>query len=308
MAYKIHTFLLQEPVRVIYFLMEALGLTQPAAARLVDKGRVRLNGEVLTVKTPVTGRLEVLAFDAQGSGLTPQFIAPDFAVFEKPAGMLVHPNGFDSGATVLDDARNCFGNAAQLIHRIDRETSGLVMVSRHRKAEGELKELFAAHLVQKTYLLYARGRVEGERLIDAPIVQGTKERNARLGLPKVMGAISREQGKSARTMIRAVRYLPEFDATLVAALPVTGRTHQIRLHMAHIGHPILGDCLYGAPLEIADAWLSGTILRADRIAASGADRILLHADRVRFFYGCRYELASQSGFGRSAVLEEARSC
>lgn len=285
--------------------MERLAIPQAAAARLIDKGRVRLNGEVLTVKTPVTGRLQVLAFDAQGAGLTPHFIAPDFAVYEKPAGMLVHPNGFDSGATVLDDARTQFGNAAQLIHRIDRETSGLVMVSRHRKAEGELKELFAAHLVQKTYLLYARGRVEGERLIDAPIVQGTKERNARLGLPKVMGAISRDQGKPARTMIRALQYLPEFDATLVAALPVTGRTHQIRLHMAFIGHPILGDCLYGAPLAIADAWLSGAIDRADRIKESGADRILLHAQQVSFHYGCRYELISRSGFEKTATLEAA---
>ena len=307
MPYRQYTFELTEPVRVIYYLMERLGITQPAAARLVDKGRVQLDGEKIAVKsTPVTGRLKVLVFESAQGDLVPLFETPDFAIYDKPSGVLVHPNGFEGDTTLIEQARFRYGDQAQLLHRLDRETSGLVLIGRHKGAEREFKELFSTHLVNKHYLLYARGRLEKERLVDAPIVQGTKVRAQRLGIPKVMGAID-AAGKPARTLVRPIAYIAEHDCTLIEALPVTGRTHQIRLHLAHIGHPILGDLIYGAPLEAAFAYLEGRLSRQERIAVAGADRILLHAEEIAFLYKSRFRLFSKAAFGDRDTLLAAKA-
>jgi 23S rRNA pseudouridine1911/1915/1917 synthase len=308
MPYRQHHFQLDTPVHIVFFLMKQLNLTQPAAARLVDKGRVQLDGAPVAVKSGhITGRLSVLLFESAAGDLDPLFETPDFALYDKPSGLLVHPSGFGNDQiTVIEQARFRFGPQTQLIHRLDRETSGLVLVGRHKGAELEFKELFAARLVRKEYLLFAQGRIAREQLVDVPIIQGTTARAKRLGVPRVMGATG-EGGRPARTLVRPLHYLPEHDCTLALARPVTGRTHQIRLHLAHIGHPILGDLLYGAPLEAACAYLEGRLSRPDRIALSGADRILLHAEAIAFDYGSRYQLHSRAGFADLQTLLAAKA-
>ncbi|MDR1911835.1 MAG: hypothetical protein LBQ52_05765, partial [Helicobacteraceae bacterium] len=201
MPYRYEFIELKEPKKAARALMDALKIDRAKAQRLIDKGRVKLNGEKLSIKTEVEGVLSALVFEANASGLKPFFITPDFAVFEKPSGVLSHPNGFDCESTLLDDARSIFGEEAQLCHRLDRETSGLVVVSRKKKAEAAIKELFASRLAKKTYLAFVKGLIDKERLIDAPIVAGSSERNGKLGLPKVIGAISFSRGKEARTAI-----------------------------------------------------------------------------------------------------------
>ncbi|MDR1912071.1 MAG: hypothetical protein LBQ52_07000, partial [Helicobacteraceae bacterium] len=140
------------------------------------------------------------------------------------------------------------------------------------------------------------------RLIDAPIVAGSSERNGKLGLPKVIGAISFSRGKEARTAIEALEYFADFDATLIKALPIGGRTHQIRIHLAYIDRPILGDPLYGANVETARSWLDRTLKREERIAKIGADRLMLHADSIDFFYQSRFFIKSSVDFGKAALL------
>jgi 23S rRNA pseudouridine1911/1915/1917 synthase len=287
--------------------MDALHIDRAKAQRLIDRGRVRLNGERLAIKTEVEGVLSALVFEPNPSGLTPFFTTSDFAVFEKPVGVLSHPNGFDCGPTLLDDARAIFGSAAQLCHRLDRETSGLVVVSRNEKAEAIIKDQFASRLAKKTYLAFAKGRIDAKRLIDAPIAVGTKERNDRLGLPKVFGAVSFSQGKEARTLISPLRYFADFDATLIEALPVSGRTHQIRLHLHYIGCPILGDALYGADIQTARSWLDNRLESADRVAKTGANRLMLHADSIEFFCGSRFFIKSRVEFGETALLRAVKT-
>jgi 23S rRNA pseudouridine1911/1915/1917 synthase len=305
-SYKIVSFETPKPVKAASALMEALNIDRAKAQRLIDKGRVKLNGEALTIKTKVEGVLSVLVFDPKPSGLKPFFTAPDFAVFEKPAGVLTHPNGFDCGSTLLDDAKAIFGAKAQPCHRLDRETSGIVIVSRNEKSEAAIKDQFASRLAKKTYFAFVGGFVGAKRLIDAPIVAGSKERNDRLGLPKVMGAIS-AQGKEARTLIVPLKYFADLDATLIEALPIGGRTHQIRLHLKHIGNPILGDALYGADVETTRVWLDGTLKRADRIAKTGADRLMLHADSIWFFYQSRFFIKSCVPFGENDLRRAVQS-
>ena len=297
MAYKVQSWDIDQPIKPLFFLINQLGISHAAAARLIDKKRVRLNGELLRVKTPVRGHIEVLLFDPAPSGLKPFFITPDFAVFDKPAGMLVHPNGFDSGGTLLDDARAIFGGEAQICHRIARETSGAVIVARHKRAEAAIKGLFECHLVKKTYLALVRGRLEGRRLIDAPIVQGSRARADRLGIPKVIGEVNYECGKPARTLVTPLRFFGSRNATLVAAEPATGRTHQIRLHLAHIGCPIVGDQLYSNTAECAARFLAHEMSREEQIAAFGADRLMLHAQKLRFFYRSQFAITSKMELG-----------
>ncbi|MDR0664260.1 MAG: RluA family pseudouridine synthase [Helicobacteraceae bacterium] len=307
MPYKLYEITLTRPTKAVFALTEALNIDRAKAQRLIDKGRVKLNGEKLAIKTEVEGALSALVFYAKPSGLKPFFIASSFAVFEKPSGILTHPNGFDCDSTLLDDAKAIFGAKAQLCHRLDRETSGLIVVSRDEKTEAAIKDQFASRLAKKTYLAFVRGAIKTKRLIDAPIAVGSKERNDKLGLPKVMGAISFSQGKEARTLINPLRYFADLDATLIEAFPIGGRTHQIRLHLQHIGAPILGDALYGADVETARSWLDKTLKRADRVAKTGADRLMLHADSVEFFYGSRFFIKSRVDFDKAALLRAVKT-
>jgi 23S rRNA pseudouridine1911/1915/1917 synthase len=102
-------------------------------------------------------------------------------------------------------------------------------------------------------------------------------------------------------MITPLNYFADLDATLTQAAPVTGRTHQIRIHLAHIGFPILGDALYGADVETARARLDHALDRADMIAKTGADRLMLHADSLEFFYKSRFFVKSQTDFAKTAA-------
>ncbi|MDR2033262.1 MAG: RluA family pseudouridine synthase [Helicobacteraceae bacterium] len=302
MGYRVCEIALERPKKAARALMDALKIDRAKAQRLIDKGRVKLNGEKLSIKTEVEGILSALVFEANASGLKPFFVTPDFAVFEKPSGVLSHPNGFDCKSTLLDDARSIFGEEAQLCHRLDRETSGLVVVSRKKKAEAAIKDLFASRLAKKTYLAFVKGAIDKERLIDAPIVAGSSERNGKLGLPKVIGAVSFSRGKEARTAIEALEYFADLDATLIKALPIGGRTHQIRIHLAYIDRPILGDPLYGGGVETARSWLDRTLKREERIAKVGADRLMLHADSIDFFYQSRFFIKSRADFGKTELL------
>jgi 23S rRNA pseudouridine1911/1915/1917 synthase len=293
---------LTRPTKAVFALMDALNLDCAKAQRLIDKGRVQLNGERLSVKAEITGVLSALVFDPKPSGLRPCFAAPDFAVFEKPSGVLTHPNGFDCGGALLDDAKALFGANAQICHRLDRETSGLIVVSQNKKAEAALKDQFASRLAKKTYLAFVKGAIDAKRLIDAPIALGTRKRNDGLGLPKVIGAVSFSQGKEARTLIEPLDYFAELNATLIEARPIGGRTHQIRLHLKHIGRPILGDVLYGASVETARAALDKSLTRSERIAKTGADRLMLHAASIEFFYKSRFLIKSGIAFDKEALL------
>lgn len=295
MSYTTKRFVIEKPTKIIYFLMENLGISQKEAAKLVDKNRVKLNGETTRSKAPVCGEIEVTIHEPNEATIEPIFQTDDFAVFDKPSGMLVHPNGFDSTNTLIDSVKVLFGKEAQIVHRLDRQTSGVVLVAKTKKADTELKDLFACGVVQKEYLLYAKGLIESQRLIDVPILAGTYELNHRLDLPKVMGRVS-TNGKPSRTMIYPIKYIEDLDSTLVRAVPATGRTHQIRIHLAHIGHPILGDCLYGADVSVAHRCLNGELTEAEKTKLCGADRLMLHANKLGFFYKESYQIYSQMLF------------
>jgi 23S rRNA pseudouridine955/2504/2580 synthase len=254
--------------------------------RLIRKGEVRVNGkrarpeqrlaagECVRVP-PVHERSESAQSVATGGAarVPPALIARVLAaivhedervlVLDKPAGLAVHGG---SGLTygVIEALRAARpGETLELAHRLDRDTSGLLMIARKPSALRILHALLREGAVQKSYLALVVGRWElGRKLIDAPLQTEARvsgERTVRVG----------EGGKSARTQFKLVQQFGSL-ASLVEATIETGRTHQIRVHAAYCGHPVAGDVKYGAAAANA------------ALREAGLQRMFLHAHSVSF--------------------------
>lgn len=173
----------------------------------------------------------------------------DFLVIDKPAGIDTHPSATKRTGTVVNWLIAHFSslpydndpNRPGIVHRLDRNTSGLLIIGKTPTALQDFKQLFQNHAIQKTYLALIAGiPKEKERVITAPIARSTKG-----GKQAVPHEKTRTKGtlRPAETHYRVIKSFK--NTALVEAKPKTGRTHQIRVHFASIGHPILGDTLYG---------------------------------------------------------------
>ncbi len=152
-------------------------------------------------------------------------------VLNKPAGLLVHPVADDSIA--LTQYLPMLGDGVQLAHRLDRDTSGCLILGRNTHTLRRLGKMFKNGEIKKTYHALVAGDLSGKGLIDAPLVKD----NAQM--------VVRDDGADAVTIWKAIE--KRGDTTLVELHPRTGRTHQLRSHMHHLGYPIVGDEKYGGP-------------------------------------------------------------
>ncbi|MFT3684931.1 MAG: RluA family pseudouridine synthase [Phycisphaerales bacterium] len=182
--------------------------------------------------------------------------AADWLALDKPAGVLSVPGKGEVGAiSVVSWVKERYPHATGplTVHRLDMDTSGLLLVGLTPESQRSLSMLFEARGVEKSYVAVVAGRVgQASGVFDAPM---------RLDVPnRPRQVIDFEQGKPARTEFRVLA--AEDDRTRLKLVPLTGRTHQLRLHCAHAGHPIFGDIIYG-----------------DR---TSAPRLLLHAERLAF--------------------------
>jgi 23S rRNA pseudouridine1911/1915/1917 synthase len=211
----------------------------------------------------------------------------DLAVVEKPAGLVVHVAPSVKGETLVDLLGDTLGGGEAgrpgIVHRLDKDTSGLMVVARNEESHRALARMVKAREVEREYTALVEGHL-GSRTgtIDAPLGRHRRRRTRRA----VKGAGSRQ----ARTHFEAIEALP--TDTLVRARLETGRTHQIRVHFAAIGHPIAGDPEYG----------SG--------GRHGLARQFLHASRLVFEHprtGQRMEFRSELPGDLRAALERARS-
>jgi len=285
-------FHVKQTMPAFLFVMRTFDLTQAQAQRLVCKGRLLIEGE--SIYNPGTklepGVVEVVYFVPQSQGRKPLFQTKEFMVFEKPSGILVHPNTMSTPYSMLDEIRALHGENANAVHRIDMETSGLLLASKHKKAENFLKSSFERKMIEKSYLAWVDGKIETPFSVDMPIKVNNDYSECK---HKVF--IDTE-GKHAHTDFKPLQYDETLDATLLACYPITGRTHQIRVHLFHVKHPILGDPIYGTTFETANAYLDDTLTSEERFEQTGATRLMLHAQTLKFPYGATYFIESKENF------------
>ncbi len=303
MPFIIEEFHVEKSVPGFVFLMRTFGLSQGEAQRVIDRERLLIDHHPMTDKSArIEGAVQVVHFQPQPQGNAPIFVTPDFLVFDKPSGILVHPNRTQSPYTLLDEIRAHSGQHANAVHRIDQETSGLVLASRHKKAETFLKGSFERKTIRKSYLAWVDGSITDDFSVDAPI-----RINPDYHQTKHKVFIDFERGKESKTLFEVIHYDPEHDATLLRCRPLTGRTHQIRIHLFHVKHAILGDPIYGTTFEVTTEYLEGRLPSKDRLYHTGASRLMLHAQTLELTYGNRFYIESRFDFeGIKRELAENR--
>lgn len=251
--------------------------------KLFEAGSISVNGEICTEKKhkcSIGDRVEIRIPEPEKLEVTPEDIALEIVyeddsllVVNKPAGMVVHPApGNHTGTLVNALMYHCGDKLSSIngvirpgiVHRIDKDTSGLLVVAKNDKAHAGLSEQLARHSITRKYKAIVYNNIKEESgTIDQPIGRdpGNRLRNSVL-LPGMPGA---ENARSAVTHYRVVERFGQF--TFIEAELETGRTHQIRVHMAYIKHPLLGDELYGPAKN-----------------KMGAKRQMLHAEVLGFIH------------------------
>ena len=383
-------------LRAFKVLMNALGVSMSEAQRLIDKGRLFCNGEVVSAKNEILrGEIELISYENAPRGQKPIFDNQNFAVFDKQSGILSHPNGRNCAYSLCDEIWHLYGAQAGVAHRLDRETSGLILVAKDKKTQTIFKTLFEKRLVKKEYLALVSGQTPLEFSVDLPMNSACDEVKTRMRLCPLS-----EGGKEARTEFKRLCYFSEQDllnlshemknaadknlnltetlenfasfesgferkfdekvsddlfclnslkgefsenangdlpclnsfdskfdenkkrqkefsarensacdeseiqlgkgfdfskgASLLLARPLTGRQHQIRLHLFASGFAILGEPLYGLEKADIERILDKQMSAFERVSLTGATRLCLHSNRLAFEFGGKsYDILSQ---------------
>ena len=264
--------------KIQIFLIHDLKIDPKIGQRLTSKGRIfdeNMN-TINTGETIPTEYIYIAVFEGVSRGLKPLIEFNDFAIFDKPTNLMVHPISKNTPYSLLDEIRFHFGENANLIHRIDAETSGLIIVGKNKKSEIALKEMFQDKKYHKSYLAIAQGHIKEEIRID----KGLDREGLVIGVRMKVC----DDGKESVTIIKPLKYNKEKDLTLIEAIPLTGRQHQIRVHLYSIGHRILGDPIYGVDDENAENYLNKTLSEEDRFEVTKSNRLWLHANYLEFTY------------------------
>jgi 23S rRNA pseudouridine1911/1915/1917 synthase len=246
------------------------GLSRSQAQKLIDEGNVLVNGiaEKASHKTEAGEKIEITVPPPAPTGLLPEAIPvkiiyedDDLLVIDKPAGLTVHPAPGHPSHTLVNAVLSHLNEIEDdgevtrpgIVHRLDKDTSGVMLVAKNNVALANLADQFKARTVKKTYITLVKGILRPDKgVIDAPIGRDSGDR-------KKMAVTGESRGRAARTNYRVIRYVGK--NSLLEIMPETGRTHQIRVHLAAIGYPVFGDITYGKK----SAFLNRQFLHAYKI-------------------------------------------
>jgi 23S rRNA pseudouridine1911/1915/1917 synthase len=253
-------------------------LSRAAVADLVAHGSVRLGGQPVASRSRRVTEGEVLEVDEPPLGgvdpCPPEpgvdvpivYVDDDVVVVDKPAGVVVHPGAGNRGGTLVQGLVARYpemagvGDPARpgVVHRLDKGTSGLLVLARTPAAHASLSRQLADRTAERRYRALVWGHLDSRRgLVDAPLGRGQRDRTR---------MVVTQAGRPARTRFEVERYYADpAEVTLVGCRLETGRTHQIRVHLAAVGHPVVGDVRYGGAR-----------------ASLRLDRPFLHAERLSF--------------------------
>ncbi|GAA7131959.1 RNA pseudouridine synthase [Helicobacter pylori] len=274
-------FEILKPIKALFFVHDVLKCSLKEAQRHLDKQRLKQNQQAVCKSQMIQGVVSLIHFKPNEKTQALVFETKDFGVFDKPPQVYTHPKGYFYHESLLDCIQSHFGKNAHPAHRLDYETSGLVLAGKTLQSAKDLKALFMQKKVKKTYLALAHGLVDKNIVIDKPILT---PQNIQKDL-RIKSKIS-PLGKPSTTLVEPLSYNPFLDISLLKIAPLTGRTHQIRLHLSSIGHRIVGEGLYGVADEEAREYLQ---LKRE----NNAPLLMLHASSLEFeFKGAIYQIAS----------------
>ncbi|HJX12059.1 MAG TPA: RluA family pseudouridine synthase [Dehalococcoidales bacterium] len=243
-------------------------LSRTHAQKLIAAGFITVNGRAArsSLKLERGDRVDVVIPPEPPSRLTPEAIPlkiiyedDDLLVVDKPAGLAVHPAPGHPTRTLANAVLGYLPGLAEegdslrpgIVHRLDKDTSGVMLVAKNRLAQANLSAQFKSRSVKKAYLVLVKGKLTPEKgIIEADIGRDPRHRQR-------MAVVAR--GREARTAYRVKKYLGNYS--LLEITPETGRTHQIRVHLAAIGFPVVGDATYG----VASPHLARQFLHASRL-------------------------------------------
>ena len=284
-------------------------LSRSYAVRLIEKGLVSVNGETAVSKKRAVADGDIVSIDlpepepleitAEDIPLDIVYEDDDVAVINKPRGMVVHPGPGNPSGTLVNAIMYHMGDSLSsingvirpgIVHRIDKDTSGLLMIAKNDKAHESLAAQLKEHSVTREYTALVYDNIkEDEMTIDEPI--GRDDRN------RMRHAVN---GSGARNAVTHIKVLERFGKyTLVKAILETGRTHQIRVHMAYMHHPLAGDELYGPRRQsskIEGIPVSGQLLHAGTLGfihPSTGEYMEFHSDLPEVFEQVLIKLRKQ---------------
>jgi len=263
-----------ESVRIDQFLatLSEPEISRSYAARLIKDNLIKLNdqkckasskvktGDILLIDMPAPVSLDV---EAEDIPLDIVYEDEDFLIVNKPKGMVVHPAAGHYQGTLVNAVMSHCGDELSsingvmrpgIVHRIDKNTTGLLVVCKNDKAHKSLADQLKVHSINRKYVAIVCGNIkEDSGTVDAPLGRSKKDRKKQ--------AIDEINGRDAVTHYRVLERFGDY--TLVECILETGRTHQIRVHMASIGHPVLGDDVYGpkkCPFKLEGQCLHAKVL------------------------------------------------
>jgi 23S rRNA pseudouridine1911/1915/1917 synthase len=259
-------------------------LTRSHLQRLIGAGQVLLNGKKAKASLRLRGgeTIEILpwvepspSLEAEAIPLEIVYEDADLAVVNKPAGLVVHAGAGVQSGTLVNALLHHFrelssgesGERPGIVHRLDKQTSGLLVVAKNDRIHHQLSALFQARQVHKEYLVLVHGRLQRPSgKIASPI--------GRDRIHRIKMSTHSRRAREALTSYEVIENLPGFS--LVRVVIQTGRTHQIRVHLSSLRHPVVGDTLYGAPARIH--------FPGSKVELPALGRNFLHAARLEFLH------------------------